>query len=770
MKEKKKILENVTFVDNTDGGSDDLSSFSYSPFSSEDLKIIVAQETDENEVQSGDSLDGIPGFSLVEEGYTVPLTKQWSLDKSMNSLIQLYKLFGGSVRSAELRSFVDRYSNQILGETKEGPGPHPSSFIKVDPFSCPGCYNVWVEPVTIPCGHSYCRKCLIKLVAGETCRKCTYEVTNSDIYHTKIDVIMAAVVEKFWPKSMKTSLLRDEGNRLFDRRILEDSFWKYSEALRLSPDDHMSWANRSHVQLVLGRTEAALVDAETSIGLCPVWPKGYFRKGSALIKSEVFDDAFVDLTLCLYIIKSSQTTDMGALRPVQNELSRVVHKIFLSSSGGVCPGIFSLRRHSVDQLLFAPYPSPRLRSPVERLSGDTSESETCYSSGDELENSRDSACGRTREKFNSKSLPFLPTRGGGVTLSTFDSSCHDFVIRTRQLFDKTQRALTNIRETVARMERGECTLRPVQAAVSVENLECSLCYRLFYEPVVTPCGHTYCRTCLERSLDHSSDCPLCKTSLFDTLARRRFQVTEFMDKVILQFLPTERAERMAQHSEEIAEAATPSRSNEIELPIFVCTMAFPGVACPLHVFEPRYRLMIRRSMESGSRKFGMCCYLQDAEGNYANYGTLLEVTSVQYFPDGRSVIDTVGVRRFKILKKSMKDGYNTATIEYLIDRAVPRDDRQRLIDTHKKVYSVAGAWLDSINQVLKQRIMTHFGNIPEPEDNWMEIPDGPSWIWWLLAILPLDSKAQLAILSMDSLQKRLDSILKVLNYVKSTNV
>ena len=25
------------------------------------------------------------------------------------------------------------------------------------------------------------------------------------------------------------------------------------------------------------------------------------------------------------------------------------------------------------------------------------------------------------------------------------------------------------------------------------------------------------------------------------------------------------------------------------LPIFVCTLAFPGVPCPLHVFEPRHR-------------------------------------------------------------------------------------------------------------------------------------------------------------------------------------
>lgn len=37
--------------------------------------------------------------------------------------------------------------------------------------------------------------------------------------------------------------------------------------------------------------------------------------------------------------------------------------------------------------------------------------------------------------------------------------------------------------------------------------------RLFYEPVTTPCGHTFCKNCMERSLDHNLRCPLCKQPL-----------------------------------------------------------------------------------------------------------------------------------------------------------------------------------------------------------------------------------------------------------------
>ncbi len=45
-----------------------------------------------------------------------------------------------------------------------------------------------------------------------------------------------------------------------------------------------------------------------------------------------------------------------------------------------------------------------------------------------------------------------------------------------------------------------------------------------------------------------------------------------------------------------------------EVPIFVCVLTLPNCACPLHVFEPCYRLMMRRTIETESRTFGMCSY------------------------------------------------------------------------------------------------------------------------------------------------------------------
>ncbi len=49
---------------------------------------------------------------------------------------------------------------------------------------------------------------------------------------------------------------------------------------------------------------------------------------------------------------------------------------------------------------------------------------------------------------------------------------------------------------------------------------------------------------------------------------------------------------------------------------------------------------------------------------------MLEVRDVKLFPDGRSVVDTIGIARFRVLSHGQRDGYHTAKIEYLEDKKV----------------------------------------------------------------------------------------------------
>ncbi|KAK9669204.1 hypothetical protein RND81_13G115400 [Saponaria officinalis] len=39
-----------------------------------------------------------------------------------------------------------------------------------------------------------------------------------------------------------------------------------------------------------------------------------------------------------------------------------------------------------------------------------------------------------------------------------------------------------------------------------DDFDCTLCLKLLYEPVTTPCGHSFCRSCLFQSMDRSKLC------------------------------------------------------------------------------------------------------------------------------------------------------------------------------------------------------------------------------------------------------------------------
>ena len=110
-----------------------------------------------------------------------------------------------------------------------------------------------------------------------------------------------------------------------------------------------------------------------------------------------------------------------------------------------------------------------------------------------------------------------------------------------------------------------------------------------------------------------------------------------------------------------------------EIPIFPLNVVlFPGMALPLHIFEPRYRLMIKRCL-AGDHKFGVALIVAGEEGQSdtvpALVGTVTEITESLPFPDGRMNIQTMGRRRFRILALREEDEYLVGTVEWLDDVA-----------------------------------------------------------------------------------------------------
>lgn len=78
-------------------------------------------------------------------------------------------------------------------------------------------------------------------------------------------------------------------------------------------------------------------------------------------------------------------------------------------------------------------------------------------------------------------------------------------------------------------------------------------------------------------------------------------------------------------------------------------------------------------MRSGSPTTGTVprpSFLPLAPSSFADYGCMLQIRQLELLADGRSLVDTVGGRRFRVLRRGRRDGYNTADIEYLEDKKV----------------------------------------------------------------------------------------------------
>lgn len=594
-----------------------------------------------------------------------------------------------------------------------------------DGFKCRKCQGFLSDPVSLWCGHTFCKLCLERgRAADRRCALCGVKLSALMVasgrargsrrsgsqapLQLRVNVVLSGLLRKLFPGPALASQLRHEGNRLYRERQVEAALLKYNEAVRLAPNDHLLYSNRSQIYFTLESHEDALHDAEIACKLRPMGFKAHFRKAQALATLGKVKEALREFLYCV----SLDGKNKRARSEAQRENSELPH---CSNQEGAAAG--------EERSSLAKSAQGKVSSKEDRAKDQEEEEQNAASirTGKCLEKKRNHCQIETEEDTelpNKVSRQDLPVEQGAkpdlsIPLGSFDAS----------------------------------------------DLECSLCMRLFYEPVTTPCGHTFCLKCLERCLDHNAKCPLCKDVLLQCLPSRKYSKNVIMEELIATFLPEELKERRRLYEEEMEELSNLNKN----VPIFVCTMAYPTVPCPLHIFEPCYRLMIRRCIETGTKQFGMC--LGDPVKGFAEYGCILEIRNVQFFSDGRSVVDSIGKRRFKVLHQGQRDGYNTADIEYIEDQKVQGDDCAELVGLHNCVYEQASSWFHSLRPSLKNRILNHFGPMPEKDEDPQVNPNGPAWCWWTLAVLPLESRAQLPFLAMRSLKDRLNGIRRILAFI-----
>ncbi|KAF9107992.1 hypothetical protein BGX29_003845 [Mortierella sp. GBA35] len=244
-----------------------------------------------------------------------------------------------------------------------------------------------------------------------------------------------------------------------------------------------------------------------------------------------------------------------------------------------------------------------------------------------------------------------------------------------------------------------------------QEIECQVCFLVFDQPLTTSCGHTLCKSCLITSLDHNPNCPLCRRKLPLYMYYHNQPVNKALVWLI-NFMIRQNAVDEVEGPANNNASTTPEEPRDLDpnlsmTPLFVNSLIFPRMPCYLLVFEPRYRRMLRNVLKTESKVFGMVLPPQQRkQRRFAmdeavtrwepsrEYGTLLKIVSLELLPDGRALVETVGLSRFQILTYSMLDGYYTATAVELIEDITEEHER----GLEKAVMDVASLRLEQVQR------------------------------------------------------------------------
>lgn len=124
------------------------------------------------------------------------------------------------------------------------------------------------------------------------------------------------------------------------------------------------------------------------------------------------------------------------------------------------------------------------------------------------------------------------------------------------------------------------------------------------------------------------------------------------------------------------------------IPLFPLNVVLlPGVPLPLHIFEPRYKLMIQRCLDE-HLEFGVV--LARSVG-FAPVGCTAEILEVvKRYADGRMDILTAGRSRYRIHEVFEEQPYLERAVEYVDDEPSTLDDsvRARLITLHEQCHAL----------------------------------------------------------------------------------
>lgn len=229
----------------------------------------------------------------------------------------------------------------------------------------------------------------------------------------------------------------------------------------------------------------------------------------------------------------------------------------------------------------------------------------------------------------------------------------------------------------------------------------------------------------------------------------------------------------------------------MQVPLFpLHTVLAPGIALPLHIFETRYRALVRHCLDTSS-PFGVVLIKEGSEvasrrGSphqlaVAAVGTLAEIREASRYADGRWDLMTVGAGRFVVREvHTDTQPYLVADVDLLEDSvgniavadALARRVTRRFVDYLRLLQPRDGEDAEPIDVQVEVEVpdARAGGDDAGPDDGSGEpatalhIPDDPSTLSFLLTgIVQVEPDRKQALLEAASAEERLRDLDQLLD-------
>ncbi|SOV78085.1 RING zinc finger protein, putative [Plasmodium sp. gorilla clade G3] len=126
------------------------------------------------------------------------------------------------------------------------------------------------------------------------------------------------------------------------------------------------------------------------------------------------------------------------------------------------------------------------------------------------------------------------------------------------------------------------------------EVECAICMKLLIVPVTIPCGHNFCRDCIEKAKEYKNLCPLCRSNMGD-----KKNINLLLGELIKQKYPLTYSKRLEEienikleQEKKVIKERIHAINNSSIIPIFKAPLIFgpyfPGEVFDINIYNNRF--------------------------------------------------------------------------------------------------------------------------------------------------------------------------------------